>query len=463
MKKGFVRLTIFAMVLVSLAACSRPASTDGGVDADKESVNFSGATQSMYKADYWLEKTKKQDEVIMTLEEIKAYNNSLANSSFLKYYNLDEYPESLDEQTLKSLLSVYSVPEGDRYIDGVAVTKAYKNKLASSRNLSAIKDDNQVRYGFVTRETALRDLPTDDVSNGEPDDVEFDMFFEGKLKVWERVAVVHTSLDGKWYYIQGVPYVGWIKASDVALTDRQTWSKYNDRDFLVVTANRITLDYDFDTSISRKEMLMGTRLPLGEKSDVVSGVSTQSSHTVLLPGRDENGMFVEKTARVPLSADVSVGYLPYTKKNVINQAYKMLGERYGWGGSLNARDCSLFLRDIFYTFGVELPRNSASQASIPSKTKVDVSQMNDGEKEAVIIQQEPGAFIEFKGHIMMYLGSVNGKAYVIHDVYAYGESGLNGANGRQPVNCVNISDLYVTRKDGSTFISNVRNIVSVKS
>ena len=59
---------------------------------------------------------------------------------------------------------------------------------------------------------------------------------------------------------------------------------------------------------------------------------------------------------------------------------------------------------------------------------------------------------------MLYLGEFNGKAYVIHDVYAFGESGKDGSEGRKNINCVTVSDLYVTRKDGSTFLENIRNI-----
>lgn len=460
--KRYLRAVILILVAVSVVACSRQASTDHDDVKGEKVVNFSGSTKDMYSADFWLKRTKNTDKVIMTEEQIQEYNNSIIASAAIGDVNMDAYPAAFDKEVLTKMLRIYGVPGEDRYIGTTKATKSYYNKLLAARNMDAVAEQTVVRYGIVVNETNLRDFPTDDVSYSEPGDVEFDMFQESRLKVWERVAVLHTSLDGKWFYIQSRSYMGWIKAKDVAIADRQTWMSYKDRDFVVVTGNRIVLDYDpHDQNISRKEMMMGTTLPLASGVDTVNGVTTQSSYCVLVPGRDKNGNFVEKTARIPYYWDVNVGYLSFTKENLLNQAFKVLGERYGWGGSFNARDCSMYIRDVYMTFGLQFPRNSASQAVVPSGGHLDVSSMNDTEKEAAIMRQEPGTIIEMKGHVMMYLGSANGKAYIIHDAFAYGESGLGGANGRQVVNCVNISDLYVTKKDGTTFLQNIRNVTPI--
>ena len=88
--------------------------------------------------------------------------------------------------------------------------------------------------------------------------------------------------------------------------------------------------------------------------------------------------------------------------------------------------------------------------------------MIDGEKLVLLQQQPAGTIIYFRGHVMMYLGSVRGVPYVIHDSYSYGESGKGGSDGRMTVNCVVVSDLNVTRKDGSTFLSNIKTLVQIK-
>ena len=83
------------------------------------------------------------------------------------------------------------------------------------------------------------------------------------------------------------------------------------------------------------------------------------------------------------------------------------------------QDCSRFLQMVFATVGINLPRDSKDQAQVAS-TAVDFDQKsNDAVKIAAIIKA-PAAntLLSMKGHIMLYLGMVNGKPYAIHDTTA---------------------------------------------
>jgi cell wall-associated NlpC family hydrolase len=62
--------------------------------------------------------------------------------------------------------------------------------------------------------------------------------------------------------------------------------------------------------------------------------------------------------------DTAPDYLPLTRANVIRQAFKFLGERYGWGHSFNARDCSGFTNDVYRSFGILMPPNSGAQVQV---------------------------------------------------------------------------------------------------
>ena len=53
------------------------------------------------------------------------------------------------------------------------------------------------------------------------------------------------------------------------------------------------------------------------------------------------------------------------RADLLRQAFKLLGERYGWGHDYAGRDCSGFLSDVFATFGVRMPRNTGDQAKSP--------------------------------------------------------------------------------------------------
>ena len=71
-------------------------------------------------------------------------------------------------------------------------------------------------------------------------------------------------------------------------------------------------------------------------------------------------------ALIPRGQDARVGDLPLSRANLLRRAFKLLGERYGWGHDYAGRDCSGFLSDVFATFGVRMPRNTGDQAKSPA-------------------------------------------------------------------------------------------------
>ena len=70
------------------------------------------------------------------------------------------------------------------------------------------------------------------------------------------------------------------------------------------------------------------------------------------------------------------GYLPLTQNNVLDVAFSCIGDEYGWGGMNGNMDCSLYTRNIYKCFGLELPRNTTWQEKVPEKY-VNVSNMSD--------------------------------------------------------------------------------------
>jgi len=61
-----------------------------------------------------------------------------------------------------------------------------------------------------------------------------------------------------------------------------------------------------------------------------------------------------------------------SRNSILRLARSFLGTPYLWGGkSPNGFDCSGFIQSIFYTFNIELPRDSYQQAEILNKYKID--------------------------------------------------------------------------------------------
>ncbi|WP_367363266.1 C40 family peptidase, partial [Mesotoga sp.] len=124
---------------------------------------------------------------------------------------------------------------------------------------------------------------------------------------------------------------------------------------------------------------------------------------------------------VRMSEDVRIGNLKLTGREILNQAFKMLGERYGWGGLYNRRDCSRFVQDIFASFGLVLPRDAWAQEMLGSKNKI-LFEGNSEERKVQLRSLRPGNPLYMPGHTLIYLGQDNGRFFAIHDGAGYKDS-----------------------------------------
>lgn len=412
--------------------------------------------------EFWISKLEHPDEIILSARQIEIFNKNSTNTDAANCVDLDNYARSLGKAELLEKLRIYTFPEEARYIGATPLDEAYYQTLLQNRNEAGVTEHNPVRFGVITQNTQLRSWPTADVSYNAINDTEFDLNCETVLKTCERVAVLHESADREWLYVQAYTYIGWVRAEDTALCTEDEWNTIGaNTNWLTVTGNRITLDLNnVNAKVSRRELTMGTRLILClDKPAVVDGISTASSHVVLLPTREENGTLKLVETRVPQGLDVTVGFLAYTPRNIIGQSFKLLGERYGWGSLWNAHDCSSFTMDIYHCFGIALPRNASKQSAVAGK-QVDVSTYSNQDKQALILRQPVGTLLAFPGHMMLYLGEYGGKPYVIHQIYSFIPK--EEATTTQ-VACVLLSDLEIKRRNsGETFLSELTTVNAIK-
>lgn len=423
--------------------------------------NFCGINEKMLSPAFWTRARGIKKEILLPKQAFTLSQNIKATP---KTYCVDitAYPELISKgKVMEELANFSKRPKSERFLGPSPASDAFWQSLEAQTNTGAVRETTVVRFAVAVQNAALKTLPTDEPLYSEPNDLLFDMNVESTLKIWEPLAILHASADGKWYFTVSPSASGWLHAEAAAFTDKKTITETASRDFYTVTGNRVTTDLRTEAANEgRREFFMGTKLPKADDVETAGGVASDFSYLVLVPERAPDGSLRVATERIPRAADVTAGYLPCTEENIVKQAFKMLGERYGWGGMFSARDCSAFTRDIYACFGIELPRNSGAQTKIPS-ARWDAAKMTADEKKKLLTKCHAGTLLQMPGHIMLYLGTVNNKPYIIHDVYALGPSGRAGADGRRTINCVAVTDMEMTRKDGTSVIDNITNIVTM--
>ncbi len=149
---------------------------------------------------------------------------------------------------------------------------------------------------------------------------------------------------------------------------------------------------------------MGTQLPLYVTSN------QYHAYGVGIPTRTPLGTLeIIEGYTADDAGQFSNGYLSPTLSSIVTQAFKLLGERYAWGGSrmgIFGRDCSRMIRDVYATTGVQLPRNGEQHAQVCHEVVAFIPEMeDDGRRAALVKGVPPGAILECPGHVMLYLGA----------------------------------------------------------
>lgn len=464
--KRFVSLSL---ILLLLCGCAKKTEqpdepetpnlpTGTAVPALEDYIDKTDAYTGMNSPEFWAALCAAPDEVRMTAEQIAAFNASVLADPETLCVNLDGYPDTLSHSELTQAVKTYGqYPDASQYTGDERVSGVQQGEINRNLNLGGVKEQNAVRFGFIVHDSAMRTWPSDLPLYSEANDVEYDLGRETTLHTWERVAVLHTSADGTWLLAQGYNYIGWLPADDVALTDRQNWQTLWKQDFLMVRAARVVLGGSvYDPDIGGTVLTMGTRLPLAAKTEV-DNAGVTNAYAVLLPERQDDGSLKTAAARIPYSEDVCTGYAALSDRELLRQVFRLLGQRYGWGGMFGGWDCSSICADAYAVFGVRLPRNSSRQARVGNAN--DVSSSSDEQKLALLKSLRPGALLEIKGHMMFWLGMYEGKGYVIHATYGFQNPGQDFF----AANSVVVSSIDALRTNGLSILTNIRAISAVEN
>lgn len=418
-----------------LLLCCWCSATVAAVAEEQFSTDVPLLRQEQLNSTFWQTKLTGADKLLLSTEQIAGRNQQTFNQQS-EMRLLQNLPAHYSKAELTAILqAVSSVPETPRfYADGSEVTPKQWQGYTALLAQKQIKPKTAIQFGLVVKRTALRAFPTDDRVFNAQLNTDLDRFAETALFVADAVAVLHQSQDKQWLLVHSFNYTGWVRAADIAVGSKEQVFAYTAKaPFIVTTGAKVRTAYNPEISaISELQLDMGIRLPQLSAADTgfkVHGQNPAASYIVQLPLRRADGSLAFTAALIPRSEDLHQGYLPFTASNVVAQAFKFLGERYGWGHDYNGRDCTGFISEIFRSFGFLMPRNSGQQGNgtYGSNIRFD-SQSSKDDKLTAIQQAQVGDLLYFPGHVSLYLGMVDEQPFMIHDVntlvYPTTDSGL---------------------------------------
>jgi hypothetical protein len=403
--------------------------------------------RQMKTAGFWVGRHPFPDRLILTAGEISALNDMITDDLELTS-DITLLPDPFaGDDLLKSLEEDLNRYTGRKLFmrDGGCAPSSFFATVQKNMKKAGVPPEIPVRYGLVVRYAGQRALPTEDPLYAKPMDIDFDELRNNSLDVGTSVAVIHESADGKWLYVFDEMHRGWMEKEAIAFCTREQLAEYTDSPgFVVVTAPKGAIYLNRELTEYFDYARMGTRLPL-------AGEPGADTVGVVVPARNSDGTVSFKAAAMGAS-EVHVGYLPYTPRTIIRQAFLMLNQPYGWGGMYGEQDCSRFIDELFATVGILLPRNSTKQAQVGRLIAEYMEDAPGNDGGETLCREGMGGItiIQLKGHVMLFLGCVNGRPYAIHDTWGYRERIWSGDRIRL-INRVAVTDLSLGKgtKKGS--------------
>ena len=390
---------------------------------------------------FWVANHPSPDRLISDQRGIDRFNRHIMDD--LKMVrDISFFPAEYDGVELRrELLDRFErIQERRLYLqDSSLASHSFFEQIEKNMGLDTLPSILPVTFGLTVGYVNQRRLPVTEPLYVQKRSSSFDKLQNNGLDIGIPLAILHESVDGKWYYGISSSSSGWVRVEDVGLCSRKTLSGFiHDPSFIVTTEAKSDIFFDESMSHYHDSVRMGSRFPL-------MNMRQNNITEVAIPSRRQDGRLVLRSGYMHASR-VHSGYLSYTARNIINQAFALLHEPYGWGGMNGEQDCSRFIKEIFATVGITMPRNSKGQAKI-GRMILEIDKNTSISRKVEVLQYSAvgGITLLFMpGHVMLFLGMVDEQPYVIHSTWGYRQKTFWG-EGVRLLNRVVVSDLSLGR------------------
>ena len=343
------------------------------------------------------------------LPKIKGEFNADTDKFLKKYFavwNLEK-PNMKELKKLKNNalfgLKYANNPKARFNANGTNYDEAFLNSIKFNANESEF---GKIWIPAITTNNALlRNLPTNAPIYGNPkkagEGYPFDYASISALSVAYPLLVSHFSKDGEWAFVQNDTVWGWIQSSNLKILDENSAEIYKNLKFLTNLKDNARIYNENNATIFKARS--GTILPYDSENNA-----------------EFSGKFLSKTGFKKYfvnSSDASKFPAKLNNENLQILTNSLISQSYGWGGTSFLRDCSLMTKDFLANFGIWLPRNSKAQSN--AGLKYELSEFSNAEKLEFIKTKGIAyrTILHLSGHIMLYVGEINGEVAVLHSVW----------------------------------------------
>ena len=400
---------------------------------------LNGVTAEMQDAEFWIARIPENNRRVLSPAEVEAVNQNILKESAGNLRDISGLLEM--EKTriplamVRRIINSSDLPNGQVFdAEGREIMAEGIQAMRAERSLDRLVGDAPLGWAMTWRRANLRLLPIKDgVYDATDPRCEFDKLQQTSLFAYEPLLVMHRNLNGTWFFVRGTYAEGWVPAEDVAEMSFGELREVMSRRRLVVTGRKLVLE--------GIEFEMGTLLPLAVQTEIKEGEVPDPNIKFRVLLFDAAG--TAREVEVPESAKVHDGPLPCSSETVLRQAFKLINEKYDWGGKDGRHDCSSYLQAVYRTVGIHIPRNSADQARIPGGL-VFSGKEKSGKRLEILRSLLPGAILHKKGHVMLYLGDIDDIPYVIHDFSRYA---IQQATGLEVLRWMRVDVMPLTMLD----------------
>lgn len=406
---------------------------------EKQPIFIVNRNRHFKMAEFWLDKLENPNRIILDSSSILKFNRRLIADGKIYDFNRSSlfYSGSYIRASIEGMYK--NISNGVKYfIDGNRVSRSFLRDIYNDLDLDSIELKQRAKFALTVRYTNQKLIPIELELLKRKGEIYFDRNQNSALDIGTPLVVLHSTRDGRWHFVVAPTSSGWVRDEDIAFGSKDEILNYiNSKNFVITTEAKSAIlvqgrYYDY--------VRMGVKFP--------TLLSVDSNMVIVVPQKGEDGNLIFLNGLVAKSS-VNRGYLSYTPRNILTQAFKFLNAPYGWGGSFGEQDCSKFIQEVFATVGLKLPRNSTTQSLIGYPISLE-GLTKEGKINTILKIGEVGStIIHLKGHIMLYIGEHKGEPFVIQTVW--GESSRHFALGRTAVTSLRFNG-YINRVDLITIL-----------